>query len=60
MTAEAHEALFTAIFDLVEGMTQRPIKFLYMHGEGKEAFVFDEHKGQAKGSFTKEGNWRDL
>lgn len=51
MTAEAHEVLFNRVFEIVEQDVGKKIEIAYMHdGRGYEAFTFDEHKGQAKGT----------
>ncbi|KIJ35226.1 hypothetical protein M422DRAFT_262607 [Sphaerobolus stellatus SS14] len=48
-SAEAHQILFSKIFEIANADTAEKVCFRYIHGQGIETVVADAHKGQALG-----------
>ena len=49
-SAEAHFILFKRIFEIAEKDTNKPVRFLHIHGEGFYTWIADAHMGQALGT----------
>ncbi|CAB5388887.1 unnamed protein product [Rhizophagus irregularis] len=48
-TANAYQRLFTQLFEVIENLSEKPVKFYHIDGTGWECILGDLDPGQAKG-----------